>query len=46
MHALQVLPLLGYFLLKRPAEIIAAAVVYGAGALWLFLRALAGKGFM
>ncbi len=46
MHALQVLPLLGYFLLKRHAEIITAAVVYGAGALWLFLRALAGKGFM
>jgi hypothetical protein len=44
MHALQVLPLLGYFLLKRPGEIIAAAVVYGAGSLWLFLRALAGKG--
>lgn len=46
MHALQVLPLLGYFLLRRPAEIIAAAVLYGAGALWLFLRAMAGKGLL
>lgn len=44
MHALQVLPLLGYFLLRRPGEIIAAAVVYGAASLWLFLRAMAGKG--
>jgi len=44
MHALQVLPLLGYFLLRRPAEIIAAAVVYASGSLWLFLRAMAGKG--
>lgn len=46
MHALQVLPLLGYFLLRRPAEIMAAAVFYGAGALWLFLRAMAGKGLL
>ncbi len=44
MHALQVLPLLGYFLLKRPAEMMAAALFYGAGSVWLFLRALAGKG--
>jgi hypothetical protein len=44
MHALQVIPLLGYFIFKRPAEIIAAAIFYGAFALWLFLRALSGKG--
>ncbi len=43
-HALQVLPLAGYYLLKRPGELIAAAVAYGAGSLWLFLRAMAGKG--
>lgn len=46
MHSLQVLPLLGYFLLKKPGEIMAAAIVYGAGSLWLFLRAMAGKGLL
>lgn len=42
-HALQVLPLLGYFLMKRPGEIIFASMAYGGLSLWLFLRAMAGK---
>lgn len=45
-HALQMLPLLGYFLLKRPGEMIFAAILYGGLSLWLFLRAMAGKPLM
>ncbi|HSK13789.1 MAG TPA: hypothetical protein VK907_11280 [Phnomibacter sp.] len=41
-HALQVLPLLGHFLLKRPAHILLGALVYASFAAWLFLRAMAG----
>ena len=40
MHALQVLPLLGYFLLKKPVEIILAAVAYAALSAYLFARAM------
>lgn len=43
MHALQVLPLFGYFVLRKPGEIIFAAILYSGLALWLFLRAMAGK---
>jgi hypothetical protein len=43
MHALQVLPLLGYFVLRRPAEIMLAAACYGALAAYVLLRALGGK---
>ena len=43
MHALQVLPMLGYFLLKKPAQIITAALAYAAIAVWLFVRAMAAQ---
>ena len=42
-HALQVLPILGFFLLRRRAEIIAGAILYGSLAVWLFLRAMDAK---
>jgi hypothetical protein len=44
LHALQVIPFLGFFLLKKPGEIIVASILYAGFALWLFLRAMAGKG--
>ncbi len=43
MHALQVLPLLGYFIWKRPFEIMIAAAVYGILAVYVFIRSLGGK---
>jgi len=43
MHALQVLPFVGYWLFKKPAEIIALALVYALIAVYLFVRALGGK---
>jgi hypothetical protein len=44
MHALQVLPLLGYYMFKRPLQITVVSFLYTGFALWLFLRALSGKG--
>ncbi len=44
MHALQVLPLLGFFLLKRPGEIVTATILYAGFSVRLFLRAMSGKG--
>jgi hypothetical protein len=43
MHALQVLPFVGFWLLKKPVEIIALASVYALLAFYLFVRALGGK---
>ena len=43
MHALQILPFVGFWFLKKPAEIIGLASVYGLLAVYLFVRALGGK---
>ncbi len=43
MHALQLLPLFGYFLAKRPWQVIALGTVYLALAVALLVQALAGK---
>jgi hypothetical protein len=43
MHALQVLPFLGCWLLKKPAEIIVLSFFYAVLAVYLFVRALGGK---
>lgn len=43
MHALQVLPFLGYWILKKPAEIITLSFFYALLATYLFVRALGGK---
>lgn len=43
MHALQVLPLLGHFLLKSVLFISLAALVYAALTAFIFIQALQGK---
>lgn len=43
LHALQVLPLFGYFVAQASWQSIAFGLAYGAGAFGLYLRALADK---
>lgn len=43
MHALQLLPLLGYYVTRRPFQIIALAAVYFLGVSFLLMQALAGR---
>ena len=43
MHALQILPLLGYYLIKNPKGIIIASIFYFALALFTLIQALNGK---
>jgi len=45
MHALQVLPLLGFYVLRQPGAIFVAAACYGLLALLVLIQALAGKPF-
>ena len=43
MHALQILPLLGYYLIKNPKGIIITSTIYFALALFTLIQALNGK---
>ncbi|HAP59205.1 MAG TPA: hypothetical protein DCR93_06770 [Cytophagales bacterium] len=43
MHALQVLPLLGFYLIHNPKIILTLGVVYGLVAVWVLVIALQGK---
>jgi hypothetical protein len=42
LHALQVLPLVGYYLARTRLQMLLVGILYGAGALGLYLQALAG----
>lgn len=46
MHALQVLPILGFYVLRSLPSVWAAALIYGALSVHLLLQALAGKPFI
>lgn len=43
MHALQVLPLFGYFVARQPVYVVALGVAYGLLAIALLVQALVGK---
>ncbi|GAB2600234.1 hypothetical protein [Spirosoma areae] len=43
MHALQLLPLFGYYVARRPVQVIAMAAVYLLFVTFLLMQALAGK---
>lgn len=43
MHALQVIPLLAYYVLGNVASVIGFSALYGLTSLWLFWQALQGK---
>jgi hypothetical protein len=43
MHALQVLPLLGYFVLKNVRAVAVFGLIYGVFVVWTLTQALAGK---
>lgn len=46
MHALQVLPLLAFYVLKNTKLTLATGLMYGLLAVWVLTQALAGKPFM
>lgn len=46
MHALQVLPILAYYVLRNTAMTVFAALLYGALALFTLVQALQGKPFL
>jgi len=46
MHALQVLPILGFYVLRSVPSVWAAALIYGVLSVHLLLQALAGKPFI
>lgn len=43
MHALQLLPLFGYYVARRPRQVIIVAVLYAASITFLLVLALTGK---
>jgi hypothetical protein len=46
MHALQVLPLLGFYVFRSVPSVCFVALVYGLLSVQLLLQALAGKPFI
>lgn len=46
MHALQILPLLGFFLIPNVYALGAVSLVYLAGCVFVFVQAISGKPFM
>jgi hypothetical protein len=46
MHALQILPLLAYYLLRNVTMTVVVGILYGAYTTFTFLQALAGKPWM
>lgn len=46
MHAIQLLPLFGYYLARRPRQVILMAVLYFLATAGLFLQALAGSSLL
>jgi hypothetical protein len=43
MHALQLIPLFGYYVARRPFQTVLFALLYAGVVSWLALEALAGR---
>lgn len=43
MHALQLIPLFGYYFARRPFQVVLFTILYGGGVTFLLLNALAGR---